>query len=236
MSNDKNLKTPLKKNIWRKQNEKTKKQKIIYGYSDSGTNHGATLMTLTPNADAQRTVPLDCRYACVHICDAYPIGVGQSMYVNMWLIEVNPLAYADMPANQQQIVGDIPISEYRWQNYTCLVTAPDGTTTTLGPYTAAAMSTVNVQYTPTQVGTYTFKFSFPGQLIQGKYTATVSYNTYYQEVTPRYTHSATGAITACLNPSSNSYWTLPIDWQNQNMESMGKWLCNTFGVVPSSAG
>ena len=90
-----------------------------------------------------------------------PIGVGQQVYIDMWLIEVHPIAYSNMPSGVYQP------SQYLWQSYTVLVTKPDGTTQTLGPYQASPISTVDIQYAVTQTGTYTFKFSFPGQQVSG---------------------------------------------------------------------
>ena len=56
---------------------------------------------------------------------------------------------------------------YRQQmeNLTVAVTKPDGTTETLGPFTADPAAYAYTSYTPDMVGTYTFVFNFPGQLV-----------------------------------------------------------------------
>ena len=50
---------------------------------------------------------------------------------------------------------------------TVKVTLPDGTTTTLGPFTADDTGGTHTEYTPTGVGTYTFQMSFTGQILAG---------------------------------------------------------------------
>ena len=50
---------------------------------------------------------------------------------------------------------------------TVKVTLPDGTTTTLGPFTSDDTGGTHTTYTPTEVGNYTFEFIFPGQILAG---------------------------------------------------------------------
>ena len=156
-----------------------------------------------------------------------PIGVGQQVYIAMWLIEVNPIAYSNMPS------GTISPLQYLWQNYTVLVTKPDGTTQTLGPYQASPISTVNVQYAVTQVGTYTFKFSFPGQVVTGySYYKAISVNTYYGPSSATTTVTVQqAAITALPQnpvPLPTDYWQRPIEWQNQFWWAIsGNWFATT---------
>ena len=81
-----------------------------------------------------------------------PVGVGQQMYFIMWINWLYPNAMLT--------------NDYRWHNYRITITAPDGTVTN------QTFATVNdptsaqpYVYTPTQVGTYTAKFDFPGQTL-----------------------------------------------------------------------
>ncbi len=82
-----------------------------------------------------------------------PDGVGQAVNIGFWLNAPPPTAGGPY--------GD------RWQNMTVKVTLPDGTTTTLGPFTSDDTGGTHTQYTPTEVGTYTFQMSFPGQTLTG---------------------------------------------------------------------
>ena len=83
-----------------------------------------------------------------------PIGVGQTVTVNFWLNQPPPTANG--------VYGD------RWDNLTVVVTNPNGTKQTLGPFSSDATGGTFALYTPTQVGNYTFQFFFPGQTLAGK--------------------------------------------------------------------
>jgi hypothetical protein len=78
-----------------------------------------------------------------------PVGIGQTALIVMWIENLNPSANG--------ITGD------RWQNYTLKITAPDGTTTSLGPYTAGPTSATDYPFVPDQLGTYNVNFNFGGQ-------------------------------------------------------------------------
>ena len=80
-----------------------------------------------------------------------PIGVNQPVTIVFWLDKVPPSAAG--------FGGD------RWANLTISVTKPDGSKETLGPFVSDPVSGGGYAlYTPTQTGTYTFAFSFPGQV------------------------------------------------------------------------
>jgi len=83
-----------------------------------------------------------------------PIGVNQPALIVMWLNAFPPTASG---AN-----GD------RWDGFTVEVTKPDETKETLGPWTSDPVGSAYAQYTPTQVGTYTFVFHFPGDTLTGE--------------------------------------------------------------------
>jgi hypothetical protein len=73
-----------------------------------------------------------------------PIGRGQSVLINLWL--------------------EPPVQYNRFfSGYTITVTKPNNTTETIGPLNSyQGDSTAWVQYSVDQVGTYKFKFDFPG--------------------------------------------------------------------------
>ena len=73
-----------------------------------------------------------------------PIGVGQTLLVNMWL----------NPAND--------FRRY-FTNYTVSMIKPDGTAVTVGPLNSYAADTTSYfTYSPDQVGTWQLRFNFPG--------------------------------------------------------------------------
>ena len=82
-----------------------------------------------------------------------PAGIGQTVTIEMWLGQADPTATGPTGG--------------RWQGFTVLVTEPDGTTSTLGPFTANDASFYVTTYTPDHLGNYTFKFTFPGQHVTG---------------------------------------------------------------------
>ncbi|MCW4018536.1 MAG: PQQ-binding-like beta-propeller repeat protein [Candidatus Bathyarchaeota archaeon] len=76
------------------------------------------------------------------------IGVGQSRLVNAWISPAPPLTAQGV---------SIP-----YENYNFVITKPDGTTETKTIAEGFAEGTVWFAYTPTIVGQYSIKFSFPG--------------------------------------------------------------------------
>ena len=96
-----------------------------------------------------------------------PIGVGQTTYVDMWLDKV--------------IDGADLSNDIRFHNYQLTITAPDGTTQSK-TFDTVSDPTSNYVYgfTPTQVGTYTFNFTFPGQT----YTYTTPISSFFGPPAP----------------------------------------------------
>ena len=84
-----------------------------------------------------------------------PVGVGQSALIYMWV---------DKIPDGAQLGNNI-----RFQNYQLTITAPDGTVETQTFATIQdPTSNQHYSFTPTQIGTYTLNFTFPGY----KYTYT----------------------------------------------------------------
>jgi hypothetical protein len=64
---------------------------------------------------------------------------------------------------------------------TLTITAPDGTKTTMGPYTADATGGVGgLSFTPTQLGNYTFQGTYPGQTLSKGTGNGAQYNGYVE--------------------------------------------------------
>src|SRR5208282_3271948 len=77
-----------------------------------------------------------------------PCGVGQSVTVDFW-VDIPP---PNSPTNV-------------YTNMTVLVTLPDGTSTTLGPFISDDTGGTTTQYVPEQTGNYTFQFNYGGQTL-----------------------------------------------------------------------
>jgi outer membrane protein assembly factor BamB len=153
-----------------------------------------------------------------------PIGVGQTANVNFWLGEPPPTASGQY--------GD------RWMGMTVLVTLPDGTTTTLGPFTSDDTGGSHTTYTPAVVGNYTFQMSFPGQTLAGNNLAPGTPSTgpeanpfigdYYE---PAKSNIFTLTVQQApispppVTPLPTNYWARPIYALNNNWYSIaGNWL------------
>src|SRR4030042_2329592 len=112
--------------------------------------------TIMPNANAH-TPPWSLpTYAFINIAPA-PIGVGQTVNVNLWLQVPPPTASG--------AYGD------RWTDLTVKVTHPDGAPETLGPFTSDDTGGTSTRYTPSKVGNYTFQLFFAGDTLAGANTA-----------------------------------------------------------------
>ena len=168
------------------------------------------------------------------------IGVNEPVWLTMWLDKV--------PATAGGFGGD------RWRGLQVAVTKPDGTSETLGPFTSDPIGTKSIQYTPAQVGTYYFQFSWPGQTLtngtgtpEGRGLAFVG--DYYQPAT-----SEKISLTVQQQPLTrypdyplpgpNDYWTRPIEGEGRGWSSLASnWLRGSqlvgnfqpYGGAPDSA-
>jgi hypothetical protein len=143
-----------------------------------------------------------------------PVGTGQSVEVIMWLNLV--------------IDGASLQNDVRFHNYQLTITAPDGTNTSQTFATISdPTSAQDYAFTPTQVGTYTLTFSFPGQVYT--YTEPVlnlftgfGPSAYYNDTYGA--SSASTTLTVQQTPIANypttplptQYWTRPIYGMNSN--------------------
>jgi outer membrane protein assembly factor BamB len=190
----------------------------------------ASLMAILPSVNA---VEHD---TAAHIwATPDPVGVGQSVLVTMWLTNVPPQQFPDYR----------PRYGY-WDGFMLTITKPDGTTETQGPFSTFEAGSGYTSITPSQVGTYSFQFTFPGQTIEvGPYAGD-----YYRPST-----SPTVSITVqeeqlervWETPIPNDYWTAPIYGENREWGKFaGNWLAgenyapnymgvNLFTKAPNSA-
>jgi hypothetical protein len=82
-----------------------------------------------------------------------PVGVGQTMYVNVFFTHPTITSAGHW--------GD------RYQNIKVEITHPDGTKETFGPYTADSTGGTWFSYVPATTGNYTFQATYPGQTLTG---------------------------------------------------------------------
>ncbi len=181
---------------------------------------------LMPNANAHTPIWQIPTYAYI-TAGPSPVGVGQQAHVYMWLDAVYGAAggtTAIVGTNASTASAALTANNYRFLNYKLTITAPDGTIST--QTFAIASDPTSSQYTkfvPSQVGTYTFKFDYPGQ------TYGANGNGYEKSSLINDTYLASSASTTLTvqqspiagpegsTPLPTQYWTHPIygegtDW------------------------
>ncbi len=122
----------------------------------------------------------------------------------------------------------------RWENLTVVVTSPDGTKQTLGPFKSDDTGGSFTTYTPHATGNYTFQLFFLGETLRGDNPAPGSRTNDY--VGDYYKPSESNIFTltvqdepigyAPLIPLPTEYWTRPIYGQNNDLWYAigGNWL------------
>lgn len=152
-----------------------------------------------------------------------PVGVGQTAIVYMWIDQV--------------MDGAVLGNDARFHNYKLVITAPDGTQTTKTFATVQdPTSNQGYSFAPTQVGTYTFDFTFPGEVYtyQGvvfSFTGGFGPSVFLNDTYLPSSASATLAVqetppdTAPTVPLPTAYWIRPIYGENPNWYTISSnWL------------
>ena len=149
-----------------------------------------------------------------------PIGVNQPAIVYMWLDKAPPTASGGY--------GD------KWKGFTLSITKPDGSIENKGPFTSDPVGFKWLMYTPTAVGTYKFKFKFPGQTLAGENldpfnpSGSEFIGDYFEasesaEVVLTVQQNAIGSYPS--TPLPTDYWNRPINPTNHDWWSFsGNWL------------
>ena len=173
-------------------------------------------------------------------CTPATIGVGQYTNIVVWVDRYSPTSAG---TQGQRLTG-----------FTLDITKPDGTKQTIGPWTCgSAVGSDAIPYTPTQIGTYTIVFSWPGNTIApgpenfntgqgvsyiGDFLEGATSQPYTLKVTQEDIPNWPEA------PLPTDYWTRPINAANRGWSTIGSnwlkgsWLVNNFqtsGTVPLSA-
>jgi hypothetical protein len=146
-----------------------------------------------------------------------PCGLGQTVTVGFWIQIPPPTASGAL--------GD------RWHNYKLTVTHPDGTNETLGPFTSDDTGGTYTLYTPTQLGNYSFVFSFSGQTLTGENGASKSNEYIGDYFMPSTSEPADLTVQQNAVPSiptnalPTNYWTRPVQSENGLWSTItGNWL------------
>jgi outer membrane protein assembly factor BamB len=207
---------------WRKKKMQIIKNKVVaIAIAIFFTISMTASMMLLPNASAHSPAWDINTYAFVAV-SPNPCGVGQTLRVNLWINMPTPTA--------STVYGD------EYHNMDVIVTAPDGSKTTLGPFTSDDTGGTHTTFTPTTVGNYTFMMTFPGQTLTGIPPPPAGFSATSASFIGDYMlPSNSSAVTVMvqnapvtsvpLTPLPTTYWNRPINAQNNNWYSIGgNWL------------
>ncbi|MCW4015441.1 MAG: hypothetical protein NWF06_03645, partial [Candidatus Bathyarchaeota archaeon] len=204
-----------------------------------------TLPTISAH-DPPLTIPT---YSYI-VVSPNPVGVGQSVYVVMWVHPNPPTAVGEG--------GDV------WRDMTLTVKQPDGNVETFGPWNSDSTGSTFTVYTVNQIGTYEFTMDYPGQVISWygpnglppgnpDYLYGRGMDVYVNDTFTG--SSATTTLTVTDEPVEKipeyplptEYWTRPIEGQNTAWANLGShWLGGSHigayknvwqkdGIAPNSA-
>jgi outer membrane protein assembly factor BamB len=137
-----------------------------------------------------------------------PVGVGQTVAVVFWI---------DDPLPGATVTNDV-----RRHGYTLTITKPDGTTEAhTWDIISDSTGFQYYQYTPDQVGNYTFKFDYPGQTYTWTSTTPGASTIYTGDIFLAASKTITLTVQQEPTPTPidsyplpTNYWTYPIEGQN----------------------
>ena len=169
------------------------------------------------------------------------LGSAEPVLIVFWLNQPPPTAAGT--------TGD------RWRNFTIDITTPSGSVEHYGPFTSDPIGSSYMLYTPKELGTYTITFKFPGQTLSrvgptgllGPDSVYVNDTYMPSQATTTLTVTSTPLTYFQEAPLPVSYWTRPINENNQNWNVIAShWLgqsefgatylrYNPYGRAPDTA-
>jgi hypothetical protein len=165
----------------------------------------SALVSITPSTDAVSNIKT---YAFLSL-NPNPISVGELTVVNAWLQPIPPTG------------NDV------FHGFMVTITKPDGTTESRGPLTSSPIGSQYFEYTPTMLGTYSFKMNYPGEtfangtFVYSSSESPVSTLVVQQGTVPSYPET----------PLPDGYWTRPINAANRLWDSIsGPWLIRGYNT------
>lgn len=163
---------------------------------------GGATTTLIQDAHAAITFPT---FGYINVAPN-PVGINQAVTVDFWLA---------VPLQDSELAVGM----------TVYVTLPDGTHTTLGPFTSDITGGTTTIYTPTETGTYSFYMTYGGQTLKnGVYVGDIESPCTSPTVT--LTVQSTPVSSVPFSPLPSQYWQTPVNAENvQNWAPIiGPWL------------
>jgi outer membrane protein assembly factor BamB len=163
-----------------------------------------------PAANAQETIKVPT-YLYINAAPS-PVGMGQTVHINLFFTKPAPLLQG----------GSFILAATRYTNMRINIVNPDGTNTTLGPYTSDTTGGVGgITFTPAKAGNYTLQGTYPGQSL-GQTTAGQTY-----DLNPAMSPAVKIVVQESPIPTYSSpplpteYWTRPIYASNYAWGQIG---------------
>ena len=195
---------------------------------------------LIPNGNAHSPPWQIPTYAYI-VAEPNPIGVGQTIQVYIWLDEVYGAAggtTAAVGTNGATASAALLSNTYRFSNYNLTIVPPSGSpTTTIFSIIRDTTSNQETSFTPTQTGTYTLIFTYPGQVYGANgdgYSGSILINDTYlpsSATTTLTVQSSPIAAPIGSSPLPSVYWLSPVYGENTNWYTItSNWLGS--GLAP----
>jgi outer membrane protein assembly factor BamB len=175
-------------------------------------------------------------YAFV-VAEPDPIGVGQTATIYLWLDcgygSAGGFGYGPtVGTNASTVSNSLLGNTYRFLNYNLTIISPNGTATTqIFPKIWDTTSSQYTKFTPSQTGTYTILFNYPGQVYgangNGYEKSSIMNDTYLPSSASTTLTVQEDAIPAAINsyPLPSEYWARPIYGENTDWYTISSnWL------------
>ena len=181
-----------------------------------------TAVFLAPNTNAHTPPWTVQTYAYVTATpNPYGLGSANPVLIVFWINNIPPTAAGNAGA--------------RWLDMTIDITGPTGQVEHFGPFTSDPVGGAYMPYTPTETGNYQVNFTFPTQnatlnggtgiTAPGTPSALVGDIYLGSTATTNFTVNQTPTSYFEEAPIPVSYWTRPINENNQNWAQIGSaWL------------
>jgi hypothetical protein len=132
-------------------------------------------------------------------------------------------------------------NDYNWRGFTITLTKPDGTTEKLGPFVTDSTASCYTSYTPDQIGNWTAKVDFPGQvygvgfITPSPYTGVYANDTFSaSSYTTKFIVRQEPVPEEVVYPLPTQFWTRPIEGQNEQWYKVASnWFGQSYQWAPA---
>ena len=179
----------------------------------------STLIFAANLGKAQAATATDTPTYAFVVANPNPLGVNQTALVDFWMADVTP--------------GSVGATGDFYSGVTVVITDPNGSNTTKGPFTLNSLADGFFDYVPTIVGNYTFQMFYAGNNFTD-----ININYLPSHSSPFTLTVQQQAVSAMpQTPLPNAYWQRPINAQNYLWAAVSSnWLMAAWNETGSSFG